>query len=139
MPDVVDRKTRSRMMSGIRGKDTAPELAVRRFLHSKGYRYRLHVGGIPGRPDIVLRRLKSVVFVHGCFWHRHPGCRFAYTPKSNIAFWEKKFASNVTRDRLVRRQLRRDGWHALVIWGCEVNDRGLARLLKGLRKKSDGH
>jgi DNA mismatch endonuclease, patch repair protein len=136
MADIVDRKTRSRMMSGIRGKNTSPELAVRRFLHSKGYRYRLHVAAIPGRPDIVLRRLKSVVFVHGCFWHRHAGCRFSYTPKSNIAFWQEKFASNVARDRLVRTQLRRAGWRAHVIWECEVDDRGLARLLKGLRKKA---
>lgn len=136
MADIVDRKTRSRMMSGIRGSNTAPEIAVRKFLHSKGYRYRLHASDVPGRPDIVLRKLGSVVFVHGCFWHRHAGCRFAYTPKSNIAFWKKKFSSNVVRDQVVRRQLRRDGWRAHLIWECQVNDRGLKKLLKVLRQKA---
>ena len=136
MADIVDRKTRSRMMSGIRGTNTVPEIAVRKFLHSKGYRYRLHVSGVPGRPDIVLRKLDSVVFVHGCFWHRHAGCRFAYTPKSNIAFWKKKFSSNVARDRAVRRQLKRDGWRPHLIWACQVNDRGLEKLLKDLRKRA---
>ncbi len=124
------------MMSGIRGTNTAPEIAVRKFLHSKGYRYRLHVPGVPGKPDIVLRRLGSVVFVHGCFWHRHSGCKFAYTPKSNSAFWEKKFVSNVARDRLVRRQLKRAGWRTHLIWECQIDDRGLEGLLKNLRKKT---
>jgi len=136
MVDIVDRKTRSRMMSGIRGTNTAPEIAVRTFLHSKGYRYRLHVAGVPGRPDIVLRKWRSVVFVHGCFWHRHAGCRFAYTPKSNVAFWINKFDSNVARDRLVRRQLKRAGWRAHLIWECQINKRGLEKLLRALRANS---
>src|SRR4051812_48917573 len=100
MPDVVTPETRSRMMSGIRGRDTKPELAVRRYLHSRGLRYRLHVSDLPGRPDIVLPARRTVVFVHGCFWHRHEGCRFAYTPKSRQEFWVPKLEGNAARDAL---------------------------------------
>src|SRR5688572_5011039 len=99
MADIVDMKTRSRMMSRITGRNTNPELAVRKALFAAGLRYRLHVKGLPGRPDIVLPRHKIVVEVHGCFWHRHARCRLAYTPKSNIEFWTQKFGENVDRDR----------------------------------------
>src|SRR4051812_26276050 len=102
MTDVVDRKTRSRMMSGIKGRDTQPELLVRSFLHRAGFRFRLHAKGIVGRPDLVLPKYRAVVFVHGCFWHRH-NCKFATNPKTNSAFWRKKFAENVARDRKVSR------------------------------------
>jgi len=107
-------------MSRIRGKDTAPEVAVRSLLHRMGYRFRLHVRNLPGTPDIVLPKYKTVVFVHGCYWHRHRGCQFAYTPKSRIDFWERKFAENVRRDRTVRRQLRRLGWRSIVVWECQT-------------------
>ena len=94
MTDIVDAVTRSRMMSRIRNRDTAPERAVRRELYSLGIRYRLHNGKLPGRPDIVISRLRTVIFVHGCYWHRHPGCRLAYTPKSNVEFWLAKLEGN---------------------------------------------
>lgn len=99
MTDIVDRKVRSRMMSGIKAKDTKPEMLVRRYLHSMGFRYQLHNKKLLGSPDIVLPKYKTVVFVHGCFWHRHSGCALAYNPKSNIEAWQKKFNGNITRDK----------------------------------------
>jgi len=120
MTDIVDSATRSRMMAGIRSGNTRPELALRRALHARGFRYRLHVGGLPGRPDLVLRRHSTVVFVHGCFWHRHQGCKYAYTPKSRKDFWEKKFKENVERDRKAKKELKKLGWRVIVIWECET-------------------
>jgi DNA mismatch endonuclease (patch repair protein) len=134
MVDIVDKKTRSRMMSGIRGANTQPEIAVRRRLYRAGYRYRLHSSKVPGRPDIVLPRLRAVVFVHGCFWHRHPGCKYAYTPRSNFRFWKTKFADNVSRDRKVRRELAKEGWRVHVIWECQVGEKGLNVLLRKLKR-----
>lgn len=128
MPDIVTRETRSRMMSGIRGRDTKPELAVRRFLHGRGLRYRLHVNGLPGRPDIVLPQHRIAVFVHGCFWHRHPGCRFAYTPKSRQEFWLTKLESNVVRDQRDQQQLRDLDWRVEVVWECEITPSRLMEL-----------
>jgi DNA mismatch endonuclease (patch repair protein) len=136
MADIVDKQTRSRMMSGIRSVNSRAELEVRKYLFRQGYRYRLHVAGIPGRPDVVLSALKSVVFVHGCFWHRHARCKYAYTPRSNVDFWTKKFAGNVKRDRRVRAQLRRAGWNVHVIWECQVNRRGLERLRSELGRSA---
>src|SRR5262249_33612089 len=118
MADIVDRKTRSRMMSGIRGADTKPELAVRRYLHAKGLRFTLHAAHLPGRPDIVLPKYRSAVFVHGCFWHRHAGCRFAYGPRSRQAFWREKFRGNVERDKRDRVRLEAKGWRVHIIWEC---------------------
>jgi DNA mismatch endonuclease, patch repair protein len=120
--DVVSAEQRSAMMSRIRGRDTKPELVVRRLAHALGYRFRLHLRDLPGAPDLVFPRRKKVVFVHGCFWHRHPGCRFAYQPKSNIEFWQKKFESNTERDARVLRELRKEGWNPLVVWECETSD-----------------
>ncbi|QOJ32574.1 MAG: DNA mismatch endonuclease Vsr [Gammaproteobacteria bacterium] len=130
--DVVDRGTRSRMMSGIRGKNTKPERTVRSFLHRAGFRFRLHAN-LPGRPDVTLPRFRAVVFVHGCFWHRHPDCRYSTTPASNIAFWQAKFAENRKRDALVKQQLRRLGWRVHVVWSCEVNQRKMDALIARLR------
>jgi len=107
-------------MSRIRGKDTKPEVRVRSALHRMGYRFRLHSRNLPGKPDIVLPKHATVVFVHGCFWHRHPGCRFAYTPKSRIEFWQAKFDRNVERHREVEEQLEELGWSVVVIWECET-------------------
>lgn len=123
------------MMARIGQRDTQPELAVRRSLHKFGYRFRLHRRDLPGRPDIVLPRHKTVVFVHGCFWHRHSGCKFASSPKSRIEFWNKKFATNVARDDRVQRELELAGWRVLTIWECETNrvedlDRRLQQLLR---------
>lgn len=118
-------------MSRIRSKDTSPELAVRKVLFGMGYRYRLHSSKLPGKPDIVLSKYKSVVFVHGCFWHRHPGCRFAYTPKSRLEFWNGKFEANVRRDDHAKRQLKDLGWKQLTIWECETRKPdAVARRLK---------
>lgn len=107
-------------MSRIRGKDTGPELALRKVLHKLGLRYRLHGAGLPGKPDLVFPRYKTVVFVHGCFWHRHPECNIATTPKSNTPFWIDKFEKNVARDRRVSTALVTMGWKVVIIWECEV-------------------
>lgn len=107
-------------MSRIRGKNTEPERIVRSALHRAGFRFRLHVKDLPGKPDIVLPKYRTVIFVHGCFWHRHPGCRYAYTPKTRVSFWKRKFAENVRNDRLARRRLARLGWKVLVVWECQA-------------------
>src|SRR5580693_7162090 len=108
-------------MSRIRAKDTKPELAVRSLLHRLGFRFRIHVKRLPGCPDIVLSRLQTVVFVNGCFWHRHKNCKFAYSPKSRKAFWEEKFKANVARDRQLQRKLGKLGWTVHVIWECQTH------------------
>lgn len=118
MTDIVDKKTRSRMMAGIRSKDTRPELLVRKFLHSKGFRYRLHDKKLPGSPDIVLRKHHLAIFVHGCFWHRHKGCRYATTPAQNRSSWLLKFKQNKERDNKQIRLLLDEGWRVVVIWEC---------------------
>lgn len=119
-------------MSGILGRDTAPERLVRSHLHRAGLRFRLHVR-LPGKPDIVLARWNALVFVHGCFWHRHAGCRFAYTPKSNRSFWMRKFEANVARDRTVRLQLRNLGWRVFTVWECQLSPRRMDRLVSRIR------
>lgn len=118
--DIVSPARRSTMMAGIRGRDTKPEFAVRRMAHRLGYRYRLHRRDLPGSPDLVFPARRKVIFVHGCFWHRHPGCRFAYNPKSNTAFWQAKFDRNVGRDAAAQEKLAGLGWDALTIWECET-------------------
>lgn len=133
MADVVDAATRSRMMAGIRGKDTKPELIVRKFLHQQGFRYRLHPRHLPGVPDLLLPKYHTVIFVHGCFWHQHPGCRYATIPKNNAEFWQAKLASNVERDSKVISKLKIDGWRVVVIWECEINEERLTQLVVQLR------
>lgn len=120
--DIIDREARSRLMGRIRGKNTKPEMAVRRIAHHLGFRFRLHRRDMPSSPDLVFPRLRKVVFVHGCYWHRHPGCRLAYEPKSNVEFWREKFAANVARDQKALEELRVQGWDTLVIWECEAKD-----------------
>ncbi len=120
MPDIVDKATRSRMMAGIRNKDTRPELSLRKALHARGFRYRLHDRRLAGRPDLVFPKHRAVCFVHGCFWHRHPGCRYATTPATRPAFWQAKFADNVTRDERNRQQLLQAGWRIAVVWECSL-------------------
>ncbi|MFO1202481.1 MAG: DNA mismatch endonuclease Vsr [Tabrizicola sp.] len=122
MTDVVDSKTRSRMMAGIRGKDTAPEVALRRALHAKGFRYRLHVKGLIGKPDIVLPKHNAVIFVHGYFWHRHSGCRYATTPTTRPEFWEVKFQTNIARDITARSALLQAGWRVATVWECALRN-----------------
>lgn len=119
--DRISKSHRSWNMSRIRPSDTLPEVAVRSALHRIGYRFRLHVSSLPGRPDIVMPRLRLVIFVHGCYWHRHRNCRLAYSPKSNRAFWQAKFRENVRRDAAKSRELTRLGWHVAVIWECATS------------------
>ncbi|MDF2797555.1 MAG: very short patch repair endonuclease [Devosia sp.] len=118
--DVVDTATRSRMMSGIRSKDTKPEIALRHAMHRLGFRYRLHSAGLVGRPDLVFPKHKAVVFVHGCFWHRHHDCRLTSTPSTRPEFWAKKFSTNVERDIEVRLRLGEAGWRVAVMWECAL-------------------
>jgi DNA mismatch endonuclease (patch repair protein) len=122
MADVVDRITRSRMMSGIRGKNTKPELAIRRGLFQRGLRYRLHVSGLPGKPDLVFPKYRAVIFVHGCFWHGH-GCKLFKWPATNTDFWRNKIESNMERDKKSIELLQQSGWRVLVIWECITRNR----------------
>ena len=121
--DRLTRERRSWNMSRIRGRDTGPERTVRSVLHGLGFRFRLHRADLPGTPDLVLAGHRTVVFVHGCFWHRHRRCRYAYQPKSNRTFWSDKFSGNVQRDRKNQRRLRELGWRVLVVWECQATSR----------------
>jgi DNA mismatch endonuclease (patch repair protein) len=107
-------------MSGIRGKNTKPELALRRALHARGFRFRLHSSRIYGRPDLVLSKYRAVVFVHGCFWHRHERCRYTTSPSTRPEFWQAKFEANVARDGAVRKTLLEDGWRVATVWECAL-------------------
>lgn len=120
MADIVSREQRSQNMSTIRSRDTKPEVYFRRLLFAEGYRYRIAEKSIPGHPDIFLRKYNTAIFVHGCFWHRHQGCKYAYTPKSRIDFWQKKFDDNVRRDAVVQDELRSRGIKCLIIWECTI-------------------
>ena len=120
--DTVSPEERSRIMSHVKGRDTTPEKRVRSLLHSMGYRFRLQRADLPGKPDIVLPKFKTVIFVNGCFWHRHPGCKRATLPKSNAEFWRQKLEKNVARDRRNIQTLKDLGWYVLIIWECELKD-----------------
>ena len=120
MADIFSTEQRSRLMSLIRGKDTKPEMIVRRYLFSRGFRYRLHGKKLPGRPDLVLRRHRTVVFVHGCFWHGHYGRPCFKMPKSRTEWWEAKIARNAARDAFNRHQLAATGWRVVVVWECAL-------------------
>lgn len=133
--DVVDRETRSRMMAGIKGRDTKPEIAVRRFLHAHGYRFRLHRKDLPGKPDIVLPKLKVCIFVHGCFWHSHPGCKYAVLPKTRVEFWTEKLQANSARDLRAANNLVNEGWRVITVWECDLrqSEETLGQLLRCLK------
>ena len=122
MTDIVDSATRSRMMASIKPKGTQPEQFVRRYLHAAGLRFRLHDPRLPGTPDLVLPRYRAAVFVNGCFWHRHPDCRYTTTPATRREFWATKFATNVLRDRAKAAALSDAGWRVFTIWECESHD-----------------
>ena len=119
--DSLTKEHRSWNMSRIRSTDTKPEMIVRSFLHKKGFRFRLHVKTLPGHPDIVLPKHKTVIEIRGCFWHRHPGCKSATTPSSNIEFWQAKFKRNIERDKKNAEELKSLGWRLIVVWECEVS------------------
>ena len=116
---------RARNMSAIKSKNTKPEIKVRKVLHSMGYRFRLHRKDLPGSPDIVLPKYKTVIFVHGCFWHRHENCKYASTPKTRQEFWEAKFRENINRDKLNQENLSSKGWKIIIVWECEIKDKDI--------------
>lgn len=118
--DIVSPSYRSQIMARIKGKSTKPELIVRRTAHRLGYRFRLHRKDLPGSPDLVFPRLRLAVFVNGCFWHRHQNCRYAYTPKTNVEFWARKFQNNILRDTRAKKQLEDMGWRVAIVWECET-------------------
>ena len=120
MADVHEPETRSYNMSQILGKDTKPEMMVRKFLHGNGFRYRLHVKDLPGKPDLVLPKYNSVIFVHGCFWHAHVGCKYFKIPTTRTEWWKNKLFGNRERDKKYIRQLEDLGWNVIVIWECEL-------------------
>ena len=132
MTDIVDIATRSRMMSGIRAQNTRPEIAVRRALHAKGFRFRLHDRTLPGRPDIVLPKFYAVIFVHGCFWHRHEGCKFASTPSTRPEFWDAKFEGNKQRDNRNLEELLSLGWRVATVWECAIRSKGPSEIMDEL-------
>ena len=135
--DIVDQATRSRMMATVRSANTQPELLVRKFLHAHGYRFRLHQRALPGTPDIVLPKIRTCIFVHGCFWHHHSGCRYATMPKTRIEFWNEKLRRNVARDIQSVQALEFLGWRVLIIWECQLKKGAdtLNQLLQLLRQE----
>lgn len=137
MVDTLTREKRSWNMSRIRGKDTKPELMLRSMLHRSGFRFRKHDKGLPGKPDIVLPKYKTIIFVNGCFWHRHSGCKYAYTPKSRQDFWLKKFEETVRRDKEKEERLLKLGWRVITTWECELRNKP-EQLLKEISSKIMG-
>lgn len=133
--DNIPRSERSEIMSRVRGKDTRPEMLVRRFVHAEGYRYRLHDRRLTGCPDLVFKSRRKVIFVHGCFWHRHDKCALARMPKSRLDFWEPKLTANKERDARNKKLLAKEGWKVLTIWECELRD--TERLKRTIRRFLD--
>ncbi len=137
MADVHTPEQRSFNMSRIKGKDTKPEMLVRKFLHAHGFRYRLHVKNLPGKPDIVLPKYKTVIFVHGCFWHGHEGCKYFVVPKTRTEWWLNKINGNVENDKKALRNLIENGWKIIVIFECDLKsgkiDTTLTQLLEQLK------
>ena len=134
MVDRISKEARSANMAAVGSANTGPELRVRKALHAAGFRYALHRRDLPGRPDIVMPRLGVVIFVHGCIWHRHKGCKAASTPTSNTEFWNAKFEVNVARDQRNARDLQALGWRVVVVWECQTTDQHLKRLLRRLKE-----
>lgn len=132
MADVHSKETRSYNMSRIKGKDTKPEMLVRKFLHAHGFRYRLHVKNLPGKPDIVLPKYKTVIFVHGCFWHGHEGCKYYVVPKTKTEWWLNKINGNIENDKKAFKALRQLGWKIIEIWECELKPSNVKKTLSNL-------
>jgi DNA mismatch endonuclease, patch repair protein len=128
--DIMPPERRSQIMSHIRGKNTTPELIVRKLVYSLGYRYRLHYAKLPGKPDLVFPGRKKVIFVHGCFWHHHEGCKKSKLPSSNVEFWQDKIIANVHRDNKTHEALSQLGWKYMVIWQCEIKLPGIEERIK---------
>ena len=142
MADVHEPKVRSYNMSRIRSGNTKPEILVRKYLHNQGFRFRLHDKKLPGKPDIVLSKYRIVIFVQGCFWHGHEGCKYFVMPKTNQAFWAKKISSNIERDRSVLRDLKAQKWKVIFIWECELKsyskEKTLAKVVRKIRRLCPG-
>lgn len=137
MTDILTKEKRSWNMSRIKGKDTKPEITLRSLLHKSGLRFRLHDKKLPGRPDIVLPRYRTVIFVNGCYWHRHAGCKYAYMPKTRVEFWKDKFERTIQRDLEKNKALTADGWQVFTAWECELKDDPrsvVVRILKLLKE-----
>ena len=137
MADKVSRKNRSHIMAQVKSTNTLPEIAVRSLLHRMGFRFTLHNERLPGKPDICLPKYRTVIFVHGCFWHRHRGCKRATTPTSNTAYWSQKFSRNIARDKKNARLLTRQGWNVILVWECQLkNPERLAKKVKLALKRN---
>lgn len=130
--DIWDKQKRTDVMARIRSKDTKPEIMLRKSLFAQGFRYRINYKKLPGKPDIVLPKYKTVIFVNGCFWHGHENCKIAHIPKSNIAFWEKKISRNKERDIENSRKITQLGWKVIIIWECEISKKLLANLIQDI-------
>lgn len=130
-----DKNTRSYNMSRIKGKNTKPEMLVRKFLHANGFRFRLHTKEMPGKPDIVLPKYKTVIFVHGCFWHGHKHCRYFVVPKTRTAWWLNKIIKNIENDERAAAELLKDGWKVIIIWECELKNDNIDKILAKLPGK----
>lgn len=128
--DVFDAEKRSAVMRAVKSKNTTPEMTVRRLLHQAGYRFRLHRDDLPGKPDIVFPGKRAVIFIHGCFWHQHPGCRHADRPSSNNPYWNKKLNRNIERDKAHAAALHEQGWKVLILWECEIRKGGMLPTIK---------
>ena len=135
MADVHDKETRSYNMSQIKGKNTKPEMLVRKFLHAHGYRYKLHDKRLPGKPDIVLPKYKTVIFVHGCFWHGHKDCKYFVVPKTRTDWWLNKINSNTANDKKAAHALKKEGWKTITIWECNLKPAKVEKTLTTLLKK----
>lgn len=129
MADILSKERRSWNMSRIKSKNTKPEIIVRKLLFSMGYRYRLHIRDLPGTPDIVLPKYRTVIFVNGCFWHRHPNCKYTTMPKSRTDFWSNKFLANIERDKRNYSELKKLGWKIIIIWECEISNKSYLKNL----------
>ena len=136
MTDIFSPETRSRMMSGIHSKNTRPEIVVRKWLYAHGYRFRLHRKDLPGKPDIVLPRYHAVIFVHGCFWHRHEGCKYTTTPATRTEWWLNKFQHNIEHDRVVLEELQNLGWTVLIIWECQIKNNLYIEIIEEFLEKA---
>ncbi len=139
MADVHDKATRSYNMSRIRSRNTKPELLVRKFLHAHGFRYRLHVKNLRGKPDLVLPKYKTVIFIHGCFWHGHENCKYFVVPKTRTEWWLTKINSNKTNDAKALKALQKDGWKIITLWECELRPATFEKTLLSLLKKLSLH
>jgi DNA mismatch endonuclease (patch repair protein) len=135
MADVHSKEIRSKNMAAIKGKNTKPEMLVRRFLHANGFRYKLHDKTLPGKPDIVLPKYKTVIFIHGCFWHGHEGCKYYVVPKTRTEWWLNKINGNIANDTKAIKSLKKEGWKIITLWECDLKPAKILKRLERLPRK----